>query len=245
MKQINNFDNSRLHNQEDFNFLTRVRDLAAALLTLETDKAMVDSFTAAVSAYDAALKQSDKNSYTAALNEADAKADKRWSAAYAYCKAMMEHPVGSVSTVAAKVVGIFQKYGVLTTLGLDEEYGRYSNLLQDLTALTAEEVTALSLSEWIDAMALAVAQVSVLRADKTKEDSTRQVGIVKDTRTAADAAYKSLVQRVNALVIVNGEAPYADFIDQLNVMIADAQALLASRETKAAKKREKETDAAE
>lgn len=62
MKQINNFDNSRLHNQEDFNFLTRVRDLAAALLTLETDKAMVDSFTAAVSAYDAALKQSDKNS---------------------------------------------------------------------------------------------------------------------------------------------------------------------------------------
>lgn len=242
MKQINEFNIARLHNQEDYNFLTRVRDLATTLLTLETDKAMVDSFTAAVSAYDAALKQSDKNSYTAALNEADAKADKRWSAAYAYCKAMMEHPVGSVSAVAVKVVDIFRKYGVLSTMGMDEEYGRYSNLIQDLLALSDEEVTALSLAEWIEAMDSAVAQVQALRTDKTKEDSTRQVGIVKDTRTAADASYKSLVQRVNALVIVNGEAPYTDFIDRVNVMIADAQALLASRETKAAKKREKETE---
>ena len=68
------------------------------------------------------------------------------------------------------------------------------------------------------------------------------VGWVKDARLAADASYKLLVQRVNALVIVNGETAYGDFIDRLNVMIAEAQAMIAGRETKAAKKRVKDED---
>ena len=66
------------------------------------------------------------------------------------------------------------------------------------------------------------------------------VGQVKDARLAADNGFKALVQRVNALVIVNGEAPYTAFIDQLNVMIADAQAMIASRSTKSAKAKEEE-----
>lgn len=77
MKQIDSFNIARLHTQEVFNFQTRVRNLAEECLTLETDKAMVDGYKESVNALDAALKQSDKNSFTALMNEADAKADKR------------------------------------------------------------------------------------------------------------------------------------------------------------------------
>ena len=41
MKQIDSFNIARLHTQEDYNFQTRVRDLAQECLTLETDKAMI------------------------------------------------------------------------------------------------------------------------------------------------------------------------------------------------------------
>ena len=41
MKQIDSYNIARLHTQEDFNFQTRVRDLAEECLTLETDKAMI------------------------------------------------------------------------------------------------------------------------------------------------------------------------------------------------------------
>ena len=240
MKQIKNFDITRLHMQEDFNFQTRVRDLALELLTLDTDKAMVEAYRGTVNALDAALKQSDKNSYTALVNEADAKADKRWSAAYAYVKAMADHPNAEMAEAGAKLVAIFQKYGILTTMGFDEEYGRYANLLQDLAALPQETKEMLQFEPWLDAMDFAVAQFQELRKEKIKEDSTRVVGQVKDARLAADNGFKALVQRVNALVIVNGEAPYTAFIDQLNVMIADAQAMIASRSTKSAKAKEEE-----
>lgn len=245
MKQIKNFDITRLHMQEDFNFQTRVRDLALELLTLDTDKAMVEAYRGTVNALDAALKQSDKNSYTALVNEADAKADKRWSAAYAYVKAMADHPNAEVAEAGAKLVAIFQKYGILTTMGFDEEYGRYANLLQDLTALPQETKEMLYFEPWLDAMDFAVAQFQDLRAQKTKEESTYVVGLAKEARMAADASYKSLVQRVNALVIVNGEAPYAEFVDRLNVMISEAQAMLASRSTKSAKSKKEEEGASE
>ena len=242
MKQIESFNIARLHTQEDFNFQTRVRNLAEECLTLETDKAMVDAYKESVNALDAALKQSDKNSYTALVAEADAKADKRWSAAYAYAKAMAEHPDSDVAEAGAGLVDIFQKYGILTSMGYDEEYGRYSNLLQDLAALSQETKEMLRFEPWYEAMDFDVAQFQDLRTQKTKEESTYVVGLAKDARLAADNSYKSLVQRVNALVIVNGETAYADFIDRLNVMISEAQALIAGRETKAAKKRVKDED---
>ena len=242
MKQIDSFNIARLHLQEDFNFQTRVRNLAIELLTQETDKAMVDAYKASIETFDAALKQSDKNSYTAALAEADAKADKRWSAAYAYVKAMTGHPHGEEAEAATGVLDIFQKYGILTSMGYDEEYGRYANLLQDLFALPEETRMILHLDTWIDSMDTAVLRFRNLREEKTKEESAYVVGLAKDARTAADAAYKSLVQRVNALVIVMGEEPYATFIDRLNVMISEAQALLSSRSTKSAKaKKDEET----
>lgn len=240
MKQIDSFNIARLHLQEDFNFQTRVRDLALECLTLETDKSMVDSYKEAVGALDAALKQSDKNSYTALVAEADAKADKRWSAAYAYAKAMADHPENDVAEAAATLVGIFQKYGILTSMGYDEEYGRYTNLLQDIVALPQETRELLQFNPWYEAMDFAVAQFQDFRTQKTKEESTYVVGLAKDARLAADASYKSLVQRVNALVIVMGEEPYAEFIDRLNVMIAEAQALIASRATKSAKAKKEE-----
>ena len=242
MKQIDSFNIARLHTQEDFNFQTRVRNLAEECLTLETDKAMVDGYKENVNALDAALKQSDKNSFTALMNEADAKADKRWSATYAYAKAMMEHPEREKADAAATIVGLFQKYGVLTTMGFDEEYGRFANLIQDIAALPAETKECIYFDSWFDAMDLAVCQFQDLRTEKTKEDSTRVIGWVKEARLAADNSYKLLVQRVNALVIVNGETAYGNFIDRLNVMIAEAQALISGRSTKAAKKREKDED---
>lgn len=99
-----------------------------------------------------------------------------------------------------------------------------------------------SVSDTKKCLTLPETQFQDLRTQKSKEDSTRVVGWMKDARLAADASYKSLVQRVNVLVIVNGETAYGDFIDRLNVMISEAQSMISGRETKAAKKRVKDED---
>ena len=88
-------------------------------------------------------------------------------------------------------------------------------------------------------LATAVAQFQAARDSQTAAQSNYQVGLVKDTRTAADAAYKQFVASINAFAIAFGETNYATFINQMNVMIADVQAELKARKTRAENAKEK------
>lgn len=41
-----------------------------------------------------------------------------------------------------------------------------------------------------------------------------------NVRVETDAVYKTMIENGNVLIIVNGEVPYADFVNKLNVRIA-------------------------
>lgn len=66
---------------------------------------------------------------------------------------------------------------------------------------------------------------------------------MKETRTAADAAYRSLVDTVNALAMINGDAAYTTFIDHVNTLIDRQKFILKARTTRA--KKEEEEDKSE
>ncbi len=242
MKQIKNLDLSRLRTEECFGFLQQVASLAKDMLTVETDKAMVDAFVATVNTYDAALKQSTKNSKTAEMNAADAAADTAWRTARAYVKAMSSHPDAAVAAIGKTIYDLFVKFGDLASLGFHEEYGRYYNLLQELANVMEEDREAAAFDPWLENMDDCYRRFINLRDAKVSEDTAYQTGIVKESRTAAEEAYKAFVQRVNALCIVMGEETYAPFIDQVKVIIDSLNATIAARETKAAKKREKDEE---
>ena len=242
MKQIKNLDLSRLRTEECFGFLQQVASLAKDMLTVETDKAMVDAFVATVNTYDAALKQSTKNSKTAEMNQADAAADTAWRVARAYAKAMSSHPDVSVAAIGKTIYDLFVKFGDLASLGFHEEYGRYYNLLQELANVDETDRETAAFDPWLNNMDECYLRFIELRDAKVTEDTTYQTGLVKESRTAAEEAYKAFVQRVNALCIVMGEEQYGGFIDQVNVVIDTLSATIAARETKAAKKRVKDED---
>ena len=62
--------------------------------------------------------------------------------------------------------------------------------------------------------------------------------IVKETRTAANAAYRSLVDTVNALAMINGDAEYATFIEHVNAVIERQKAISKARSARAKKEEE-------
>ena len=45
------------------------------------------------------------------------------------------------------------------------------------------------------------------------------MGQLKQAQHASDEAYRTLVQKVNALAVVEGEADYADFISKMNEQV--------------------------
>ena len=148
------------------------------------------------------------------MTATDAGRDDSWRGTNAYVKAMCNHPTADVASAAAEVKSLFDKYGDPTSLAQTEESGVLHNLLQDLEAFDAAA------------------------AERTEADAARQVGIVKETRTAAEAAYRSLVDTVNALAMINGDTAYATFIDHVNAMIERQKAISKARSTRAKKEDE-------
>ena len=149
---------------------------------------------------------------------------------------MCAYPDADLRAIAEQCKAVFDKYGDPTKLAQTEESGVLHNLLQDLEALPIAEI---NFSVWVEDLKYKEEQFLAAAAQRTEADAARQVGIVKETRTAAEAAYRSLVDTVNALAMINGDAEYATFIDHVNAMIERQKAISKARATRAKKEDEK------
>ena len=249
MKKIATLNLTRLRTEEDFGFLKLVKT-ETENLPLETERpgglsvladtnsilqTKVDDFNAAFDAFDTALKASAVNPATATATDADEARDLSWRGINAYVKAMCAHPTADIAASATEAKSLFDKYGDPTKLAQTEESGVLHNLLQDLTAFDSAKRTALNLDVWITDLQTKEDAFLTAAAQRTEADAARQVGIVKETRTAADAAYRSLVDTVNALVLLNGDAEYATFIDHVNAVIDRQKGILKARKTRGEK----------
>ena len=178
------------------------------------------------------------NPATASATDADVERDQSWRAANAYVKAMCSHPTPDIAAQASEAKSLFDKYGDPTSLAQTEESGVLHNLLQDLEAFDSAKRTSLALDVWITDLQEKEDAFLAAAAQRTEADAARQVGIVKETRTASDAAYRSLVDTVNALAMINGDAEYATFIDHVNAVIDRQKSILKARTTRAKKEDE-------
>ena len=254
MKKINTLNVKQLRTEECFGYLKQVLAETSNLPSEETPAAQttaVNAFETAFDAFDTALKASAVNPATASATNADVERDQSWRGINAYVKAMCNHPTADVASAAmcnhptadvasaaAEAKSLFDKYGDPTSLAQTEESGILHNLLQDLEAFDSSKRTLLNLDVWINDLQAKEEAFLAAAAQRTEADATRQVGIVKETRTAAEAAYRSLVDTVNALAMINGDTAYATFIDHVNAMIERQKAISKARSTRAKKEDE-------
>ena len=255
MKKIKNYGVTTLHVEELFGYLKQVETETANLpigederpgglsVMAATDSVLetkVNEFTTAVDAFDDALKASATNPATATATATDDARDASWRGGNNYLTAMCAYPDAEIAAYAAEAKSLFDKYGDPTKLAQTEESGVLHNLLQDLEALDSSKRTALNLDVWITDLKTKENAFLAAAAQRTEADAARQVGIVKETRTAAETAYRSLVDTVNALAMINGDAEYATFIDHVNAMIERQKAISKARVTRAKKKEDEE-----
>ena len=254
MKKILILNVKQLRTEECFGYLKQVKTETANLpIQEETEtpsvvsvlstvdsilKTKVDEFITSYDAFDDALKASSTNPATATATATDNARDAAWRGANNYLTAMCDHPTAEVAANAAEAKSLFDKYGDPTKLAQTEESGILHNLLQDLEAFDSAKRTSLNLDVWIADLKAKEEAFLAAAAERTEADAARQVGIVKETRTAAEAAYRSLVDTVNALAMINGDTAYATFIDHVNAMIERQKAISKARATRAKKEDE-------
>lgn len=243
MSKIQSFSVAKLRIAEDYGFQKRIEE-ATAQLTAEVDAAIVAMYKAAVAAFDEAEKESQSSAFTEAMTAADELADSAWRSLTATAKAQLPHPAADAAAAAKEAVAILKKYGDITQMPYNEEYGNMANALQDFATLGTEKQKLCYIDAWVTELQARYDEFTAAQSSRTEEQGAKVQGIVKQRRQECDEAYRSLVGYVNAMAAITPSA-YAAFIEQANVVIDEAQATLASRSTRNAKKNTSATTASE
>ena len=169
---------SQARTNEFFTLANQVLQAAETMLAGKTEaQSMIAAYKTPVEAFDAALKQSAKNSYTASVEMADEAVDQTWSDMWAMTKAMVRHPNLERRKASAAVYDLMQKYGNVTSLSYKEEYGRLKNLSQDLEALGTEQLGLAYVDEWFEELKKRIATYETAEAGRLAEEDARQVGL--------------------------------------------------------------------
>lgn len=260
MNKIISFGVSRLRMQEDFGF--------HKLVIIETESlgqssdggdgypeiqsvlnSVPDAIDAKIAAYknayndfDAVLKSPTSNSKTSLVTSADNARDKSWRASHNYISAMCSHPDASIAEKAAQIKSIYDKYGDPTKLPQIEQSGILHNLLQDIDALDSDVRTSTYFDAWKDDLTEKENAYLAAFAEKTEEDSTRQVGASAEKRKLADTAYLDMVEAVNSYISINGNEGLETFVDHVNAIIDRQKTILKARTTRGKKETEEPDD---
>ena len=153
---------------------------------------------------------------------------------------MAEHPTEAVATASGKARDIVEKYGDPTDLAQTEETGVIHNVLADINALEEEDKEQSGILPWYNKLSELQAAFEAADRQRAKAEGAKTKGVIKQARLEAEAAYRNLVKVVNAAVIFNGEAPYTEFIDEVNAQMERQGAISDRRDTLNAKKKEEE-----
>jgi len=210
----------RLHNEEHFQFHTEFKGLVVqntpATLGIETQ---YPGYELSFANETEAIAFIRKNPISDEIVVADDKRDFTYRGLDNTIKACGNHFDPLSRQAAARIQVVFDHYGNLTVKPYDEETAAISSLISELNDNHAADVTTLGITGWINELQANNAAFDALMKGRYSKEAVKTQLRMKQVRLEVDTAYKQITNRINALIIVNGETGYKGFVDELNQRI--------------------------
>ena len=220
MKEINGIDLAHMKSGAHFLFITDTVGLATADAKVKTKvTAELTALQTALKAEDDALALSKANLLSGEIKTLDTERDKHYKALRKAITFFLNHPDAELVKAAQRLERLLKDYNIDPKMQLDRETGLLLNLISDLETKSAADVTALALTPVVQAMKQANDKLREVTRARANDRAVQIVGQLKQAQHASDEAYRTLVQKVNALAVVEGEADYADFISKMNEQV--------------------------
>lgn len=220
MVEIKTLSVGLMNNGAHFTYMTNVLNRAEADEHIKVDAAtQVADLKAALAVEDKYFKTSDKNLKTDIIAAADAERDKLCRNYLKTLKALMNMPDETIANSAKALVQMFIDYELDPDAQLDKQTGILLNMVSDWEGKHAQDVTNTNTGKYVELIKAANERVHSLMVERSDEEKEVPVGALKSARKQTDIAYRALVKMVNALIMVNGETDYADFVKFLNYEI--------------------------
>lgn len=220
---------TNLRNEEHYQFQTDFKSLVETkdpiALNIEAD------FNAYLPLYaneDEALDIIRKSILTEDISAADTLRDNTFRGLSDAVDSAMHHFMPEKRVSASRIQLLFDHYGNVGQKSYDEETAAISSLLEDLAGL-AEDMTLLGLNEWATELSANNMAFDTLKKARYTQEAAKTQLRMKNVRLQVDGAYNTIIDRVDALVIVNGLENYESFIKELNQRIESYNLMLAQR----------------
>jgi hypothetical protein len=231
MEQIKIFGRSQMRNDEHFQFYTEVIKLInrAGADTLNIEPQFAEMQHAHRLAAEAIRKVR-----ASALTEEVQLADRQRNTALAgmndKLRAAQRHFNPEVQRAARSLKTVFDTHKNLARLPLKEKTAAVTNFLQELRGRFFADVQTASMEEWLCKLEASNNALATIMRDRRDEaiDKKPQVPM-KTARKMQDDAYNVITQRINALVVVEGDGKYREFIVAMNKLITVFRNAMARR----------------
>jgi len=218
--KINKIDLKTLRNDAHFQFHTEFRDLVqasgAAVLKIEPQ---FNAYLPLYQRVDEALKKIVKSEFTAKIHEADKARDEIWAGMAETNATALKHFNPQIREAAARLKIVFDTYGNVASKPLNEETSAIYNILQELEGKYAADVALVGIQQWAAELKSRNAAFESLVKERIDETAGRSDIVLKKARVELDEAYRSIVEWVNALMLVEGVAVFEAFAKKLNAVI--------------------------
>lgn len=132
---------------------------------------------------------------------------------------------------AKRVSRVVDKYANILRKTRAEKFVDFNNLTLELqNPENGADVLLLGAQDWVMKVFVLNAEGLKLNGLRIKETGARPDGNVGKVRKETDISYNAIVNKINALVLVNGEDNYRSFITQLNGVIDSLKITMAQQQ---------------
>ena len=102
---------------------------------------------------------------------------------------------------------------------LNEETSAIYNILQELEGKYSREAETVGIKQWVAELKKRNNALSDLMKDRFDESASKSDIVVKEARAELDKAYRTIAEKIDALVIVEGAKTYENFIRTWNAVV--------------------------
>lgn len=218
--EINYFSLAKLNNAEHYQFHTDVRNLIIkaipATLGIESQYA---TYSVNYTNEDEALNLIRKNTFYQKLVGADQDRDSTYKGLNFFIKSSCFHFDPAIKQAGLRVQIVFDQNKTLTTKSFNQETASINNLISRLNRDFAADVAILGITDWLTHLQADNTAFDTLMSSRHSEEATKTQLRMAQVRLEIDEAYRQITKRINAQIVMNGEATYKAFVDEVNERI--------------------------
>ena len=244
--KIKRLDFRTLRNNEHFQCQTEFKALLEESNpdTLKIGQHFILAYNHHYMEEDEALIKIIKNTFSEQRSDADRLRDQTFRGSVDTINAGLNHFDPEVQESARKLKIVFDRFGNVAQLPLNEETSAIYNLVQEVTEKHAANAEKLGLMPWVNKLNADNKAYEVLVTGGYEEEAAKTELKAKATRTEVDKVVRQIIELIEALIVIEGEAYYLEFVRRLNLIFERYANTLAQRQGIAKAEAEKKKAAA-